>query len=643
MPTKKKSKKRSRDTGDSSGPPKKRMKKVKNNSDSVRRSARNHAKPKEYWKIGEGHNENDDDSDTTYEPATRRTRSTAHTKKNKSKPKAKSKRAKPNKKTKTNKKASDQKRENEESSELSDHSATESVDTDANNNSKNTNNHNQNSTASPSEALEPQSEIKMTPKQRKRSSDIDLLSPHKPHAIRDLPQQIDAMISSQQNHSKAVQSLRNGRSTDQISKCLKSIKNVLIESESLHKTQTEITKRIASEFKDLSKNGETQRKELNKNIEESSKKYQALQRMFEENMETIYSKVEKIGQNTSGSDVDANNEYKVLYETSLKKIKMLNEDLMSVKQEMKVKNAQQLKEEKQRESALMEMENNKRKEMGALRSKYEMEINALKVELKCQTDEFHEYKQKISEQRVIHDNNQNLLIDNLKRENKALLTELAMYRQEQRTVTPNSVVHTPVNTNYKDYRKHIEDSPLNTRIQNELITISNTKELENQIKNMNEEMELHKKQLFAKKELIKEFQELLEKSHAQQKHMLQQRERNVKIMNMYQILTCTNIEPENVIGNMDSTEENQKEEAGQKRYEQFKCRTVHKDNDSMLEYHLSLEATDDNEVCDYSLISSHNLSKPLNESLESCITFYTKDAPLFLKGLIQQVFTQKQS
>ena len=188
--------------------------------------------------------------------------------------------------------------------------------------------------------------------------------------------------------------------------------------------------------------------------------------------------------------------------------------------------------------------------------------------------------------------------------------------------------------NYADYRKHIEASPLNERTQSELLSISNVKELENKIKNLNEEIASYKNQLFAKKELIKEFETLLQQNQIQQKKILSNHQNIAKTINLYRILTGTKIE-------------RKIEEAGSnnKKEQQYLCRTAHRETDSMMEYYLTLDYKESSEnaqsFCDYHLISSHNLVKPLNESLSQNITFYTKDAPLFLKGLIQQMFITK--
>merc|ERR1711933_33411 len=184
------------------------------------------------------------------------------------------------------------------------------------------------------------------------------------------------------------------------------------------------------------------------------------------------------------------------------------------------------------------------------------------------------------------------------------------------------------NNNYDEYRKHIQDSPLNERTQNELLSISNIKDLENKIKNLNQEIISYKTQLNAKKLLIKEFEDIYQNNQSQRKQIVNQHENGAKIEQK---------EQENDDGNNNRFE----------KQEQYLCRTKNKETDSMLEYYLSLGFNDGNDIkttspfCDYSLISSHNLLKPLNESLSSNITFYTKDEPLFIKGLIQQIFTNK--
>eukprot|EP01084_Bolivina_argentea_P317818 551063_1 len=103
-----------------------------------------------------------------------------------------------------------------------------------------------------------------------------------------------------------------------------------------------------------------------------------------------------------------------------------------------------------------------------------------------------------------------------------------------------------------------------------------------------------------------------------------------KIINLYQILTCTKIE--NDIKIINGGNDNDIEE------EQYKCRTIN--GDSMIEYYLSFDGNKEkSSYCDYYLINSYNLLKPLIDGLDTNMTFYTKDAPLFFKGLVQQLFT----
>merc|ERR1712228_1010507 len=325
-------------------------------------------------------------------------------------------------------------------------------------------------------------------------------------------------------------------------------------------------------------------------------------------------------------------QYKILYETSMKKIKMLNDDIIDLKEANQSKKERVIKLKKERESTLIEIENNHKKELDAMRNKYNLAVNELEIKLKCTADEYNEYKTKMEEKIKIEGNNKELMIENLKRENEALCNELSGYRQTAATLSPSSAVLSPCTLhkkqNYENYKKHIQESPLNERTQNELLSISNVKELENKIKNLNEEMLSYKNQLFAKKELIKEFETLL-----QQNQILSNHQNIAKTVNLYRILTGTKIERKN------------EESSNNEREQQYLCRTAHKETDSMMEYYLSLDYKESNEnaqsFCDYHLISSHNLVKPLNESLSQNITFYTKDAPLFLKGLIQQMFINK--
>merc|ERR1712129_233410 len=398
--------------------------------------------------------------------------------------------------------------------------------------------------------------------------------------------------------------------------------------------------RINDEFIELSKTRDVSRDELNKNIADINGKHNKLKKRFDDNMRNISKQIDAMQSKQDKQTSNANEEegqYKILYETSMKKINMLNDEMTDCKQDNHAKQEQIIKLKKERENWMSECEAKHKNEMDAMSNKYKLEINELGIKLKCTLDEYNEFKTTTNEKIKIEGNNKDLLIENLKRENEALCNELSGYRQTATTMSPNSALLSPAiqkTQNYENYSKHIQDSPLNERTQNELLSISKTKDLETTIKNLNEECDSYKHQLFAKKELIKEFEGMLGQNQFQQKQILTDHQNYTKIINLYRILTGTKIERQ--------LDENNETASGQ----QYLCRTAHKEMDSMLEYYLSLdykESSGENaqSFCDYHLISSHNLIKPLNESLSQNITFYTKDAPLFLKGLIQQMFITK--
>ena len=111
------------------------------------------------------------------------------------------------------------------------------------------------------------------------------------------------------------------------------------------------------------------------------------------------------------------------------------------------------------------------------------------------------------------------MIENLKRESEVLCNELSGYRGNERKVTPSSGILSPAvttnranvatNNNNNNYNNHIRDSPLMERTRNELLKISNIKDLENKIINLTQEINGYKNKLNGKKELIKEFELLL--------------------------------------------------------------------------------------------------------------------------------------
>ena len=200
--------------------------------------------------------------------------------------------------------------------------------------------------------------------------------------------------------------------------------------------------------------------------------------------------------------------------------------------------------------------------------------------------------------------------------------------------------------------RHLLESPLNERLKQHLIDVSNEESLKNTVLNLKAELDSFRKQLFGKKELIKEFEDTLQSTQSEQKVRLSQVADLRKMVNLYSMLTATKITVERKepsTNNMDmDVDQKEQEQPQSKRMSQFLCRTLQKEAESMMEYYLSFGFNEDGDAdqdkqiketfFDYTLVSSHNLAKPLNESLSSNITFYTKDAPLFLKVIIQQMF-----
>jgi len=212
------------------------------------------------------------------------------------------------------------------------------------------------------------------------------------------------------------------------------------------------------------------------------------------------------------------------------------------------------------------------------------------------------------------------------------------------------------NTNHKlddlkDYGQHIRASPLNERVQNELISIWKRKDLEKSIQNLESELSATKIQLKAKRALIAHFEALIGGQQNEQKMALEQLGDFKKIINLYSVLTATKIERKpisNLHANDDGNESESKEQELIPKQEAYSCRTVHRERGSMMEYLLSFGRNDEqteaeqggpSPFLDYQLISVHNLDeRPLNESLSSNITFFEKNAPLFMNTVIRQMF-----
>merc|ERR1712154_67084 len=97
--------------------------------------------------------------------------------------------------------------------------------------------------------------------------DNDLLSPHRRQKMEELPQKINAMIASRENHLKLLETL-NVDTFD-----TKKICDILRESEKLKKSQCDIQKKLNEEFLELMKNGQSETEKLNKNIQEINDKH----------------------------------------------------------------------------------------------------------------------------------------------------------------------------------------------------------------------------------------------------------------------------------------------------------------------------------------------------------------------------------
>lgn len=412
----------------------------------------------------------------------------------------------------------------------------------------------------------------------------------------------------------------------------------MIEKGELYRSNDNLLKKVKLDCDKIFELEGKSRNELNEQIENINKKYQDIKKKIELNVKEIKNKLNNKQENNEDEDdlKSEENEYKILYETSLRKIKSLNDINIKLRNDIHLEHEKLLENNKKNEIEAKEIEKKYRLDMIELNNKNKVDINDLELKLKCIENEYGEYKNNMESKISINENNKNLLIEKLKRENDALSNELNGIRQTQRTLTPNSRILSPCNiinnknNNYNDYSKHIRESPLMERTQNELLKISNIKDLENNNLNLKEEIESYKKQLFGKKELIKEFEDILKKNQIENKNVIQKINEYKKIIDLYEVLTSTKIEKDG------------KEKNG------FLCRTVNKKRDAMLEYNLSFfndndGVNNDNNkdlFCDYKLLSSRNIkNNDKNICLnEDNIQFNMNQAPLWLKGLLQQMF-----
>jgi len=489
------------------------------------------------------------------------------------------------------------------------------------------------------------------------------------------------------------------------------LQKVLKQSHIFRQKQTEFKNKLKKELSDFNKLKEKSRIELNKGVESFNNNYHDIKKKSQENVQQIMQRIEQfsvanpngnIGEG-NGDDDDGSGEYKILYDTSMKKIKLLNEEITALQLDVRHKNDELADLGKKHAQTLVELHDERHQEVYALHNKYKLEVNELQFQLKCVQDQFQEYRIDTEQRTKINENNSHLSIDNLRRENNALCAELSEFRQREQTMTPNACMLTPITANIArngstdttdavgaggdgngdvamakdgvdgrddDREQRIRDSPLNVRLQNELINIGNVKELETEIENLKQQNSACEKQLAAKRELVKEFEDLLRNHQLQINKQENEKETTTeqlcnlrKIINLYSILTSTKIDPKiQIIRRMASEQnENMSENERETKKEQFLCRTVNKQNGSMLEYYLYLGCNDDDDdvesasesgkenqkqknalkqiFCDYELISSHNLS--VNEKtclFQQHMTFYTNIAPLWLRKLLQQMF-----
>jgi len=695
MPSKaKNTRKRSRDDSDrqQGGLPKKRAKKTAPNTDetTLRRSTRTQRKTKEWWKGTSSPSGSEDgdstDSDITYNVPTRRRGAGSRSQRNK----------KESTKSRKKESAKRSKSSNSRGKKAKTSERTKSARTNKGSHSQSDTESNGPINASTlSDDVEEIEVVVPSRSKRKKLRDRghhsdgdgevpsrkerDLSSPHRKQRVQSLPSaQFEELMISTDRHQESLQNLFDGASGSGFtSSTLKELKAVLMESGSLQKRQSEIGRSLSAESESLRRSGTQCRSDLNSSIEAINGQYVALKKQFESDRNQNKSKMAKFervqrDQKENGNGNEEEAEYKILYEASQQKVKVLAEEVGHLRNEMARTREEMERMKAKAESTQIEIEKSHRGEVQRLMTGHGIEVNELEVALKCAEDQFADFKANSTAKAQIERNADRLLIDNLKRENEALTNELKGIRQSMDTLSPHSaaaIASTPYNAvkrgndgtesavngkgdDLKDYGQHIRESPLNERVQNELLTIWKRKDLEKSIKNLQSELDSTKTQLQAKRALIAHFEALIGGQQSEQKAMLQQNADFKKIVNLYSVLTATKIE-RNVEDQMridkeeDDGGDSKEQEVVTIKQESFSCRTAHRERGTLMEYELSFgcndgrneEASEASPFLDYRLLSVHNLNeKPLNESLRENITFYAKNAPLFMDTVIRQMF-----
>jgi len=509
-----------------------------------------------------------------------------------------------------------------------------------------------------------------------------------------LPPQIEAFVQSAERHHEAIKAVfgddgdgeGDGASTSSLDdRRLQEIKAVLMQSGSLLKQHSAASSVLSEESDALRKQGDRCRAELNASIEAINAQYVALKAQFEA-LRAEHSKRRQEAKaltqngNDSGHGVEEEAEYKILYEASQQKVSAKDDELQSARTEIARLRDSMERAAAKAESAQIETERAHRGEVQRLMSCHRIELEEAEIARKCAEDQLADLKAHSTAKAAMDRNADRLLIDNLKRENRALTAELEAVQQSMATLSPNSAAKmTPCNVSkrgngpnggngnepkgddLKDYGQHIRASPLNQRVQDELLSIWKRKDLEKSIENLKAELLSTRTQLAAKKALVEEFETLLRGQQSQQKEAMMEVATTQRVNNLYSVLTATKVEVQMVdvesggsrsgnTGNgMDVDSESKEQEMPPERAlkrEVFSCRTAHRERGTMMEYMLSFGCNEGEEEAvpylDYQLVNAHNLDdRPLNESLKTNMTFYAKNGPMFMNTVIRQLFGKK--
>jgi len=384
---------------------------------------------------------------------------------------------------------------------------------------------------------------------------------------------------------------------------------VLKETNALRHRRAEMDAALNSGYRDIVEQGRAWRAELNDSIAASNAEHAQLKADVRRDLDALNAKIGE-GQIETDSTTAVEGEYAVLYESAQAKISAMTAEIAALSARLESARTEREGQRQSHEAQLREMERTRRADLDALRAQHKLESEAMALKLKCAQNERAEFEAREAERRKIVRANEEVLIENLRRENAVLKDELDLANQRAQTVDVGGDAESAA----------VTPSPMRLRLQSELARMGAAKSLEATVQNLQGELERARKETEVKRGLLGECESAMEAMRAEIG-------RAMKRLALYEMLTATKLE----VGKGKGTEE-----------ERFECRTLRRDAGAMMQFGLRLGSNDKAEdvFLDYSLGSVHNLPRP-GQPLCDEMSFFAKDAPLFLKAVILHAFASK--